>query len=105
LSGISETIVSVVRTFLAIDAAFCSAERVTIAGSMMPSVDDLAADGVQSLAVLGLAHVVDDDRALKPGDVRDLAKWLFERAEHDLRARFLVLVLEPSEHTYFETAG
>src|SRR4051794_41591988 len=37
LSGASATIASVVRMFLAIDAAFCSAERVTIAGSMTPA--------------------------------------------------------------------
>src|ERR1700737_2786481 len=37
LSGISATIASVVRMFLAIEAAFCSAERVTIAGSMTPA--------------------------------------------------------------------
>ena len=36
-SGTSATIASVVRMFLAIDAAFCSAERVTIAGSMTPA--------------------------------------------------------------------
>ena len=36
LSGTSATIASVVRMFLAIDAAFCSAERVTMAGSMIP---------------------------------------------------------------------
>src|SRR5207247_5561716 len=36
-SGISATIASVVRMFLAIDAAFCSAERVTIAGSITPA--------------------------------------------------------------------
>ena len=36
-SGTSATIASVVRMFLAIDAAFWSAERVTIAGSMMPA--------------------------------------------------------------------
>ena len=36
-SAISATIASVVRMFLAIDAAFCSAERVTIAGSMTPA--------------------------------------------------------------------
>ena len=35
-SGASATIASVVRMFFAIDAAFCSAERVTIVGSMMP---------------------------------------------------------------------
>ena len=37
LSGISATMTSVVRMFFAIDAAFCSAERVTMAGSMMPA--------------------------------------------------------------------
>ena len=37
-SGTSATIASVVRMFLAIDAAFWSAERVTMAGSMMPSL-------------------------------------------------------------------
>ena len=36
-SGTSATIASVVRMFLAIDAAFCSAERVTMAGSMTPA--------------------------------------------------------------------
>src|SRR3954449_8200326 len=37
LSGISATMASVVRMFFAIEAAFWSAERVTMAGSMMPS--------------------------------------------------------------------
>ena len=37
-SGASATIASVVRMFLAIDAAFCSAERVTMAGSMIPAL-------------------------------------------------------------------
>ena len=37
-SGGSATIASVVRMFLAIDAAFWSAERVTIVGSMTPSL-------------------------------------------------------------------
>lgn len=37
-SGSSATTHSVVRIFLAIDAAFCSAERVTRAGSMMPTL-------------------------------------------------------------------
>ena len=36
-SGLSATMHSVVRMFLAIEAAFCSAERVTLAGSMMPA--------------------------------------------------------------------
>src|SRR5581483_2259551 len=37
-SGASATIASVVRMFFAIDAAFCSAERVTIVGSVMPAL-------------------------------------------------------------------
>ena len=36
-SGLSVTRVSVVRTIAAMDAAFCSAERVTFAGSTMPA--------------------------------------------------------------------
>src|SRR5690606_12644109 len=36
-SGLSATTASVVRNSPAIDAAFCSAERVTLAGSMMPA--------------------------------------------------------------------
>jgi hypothetical protein len=32
------TIASVVRMFFAIDAAFCSAERVTVVGSMIPDL-------------------------------------------------------------------
>ena len=36
-SGSSATTHSVVRMFLAIEAAFCSAERVTRAGSMIPA--------------------------------------------------------------------
>src|SRR5690242_11734676 len=36
-SGGSATIASVVRMFLAIEAAFCSADRVTMVGSMTPS--------------------------------------------------------------------
>ena len=35
-SGASATIASVVRMFFAIDAAFCSAERTTIVGSVIP---------------------------------------------------------------------
>ena len=37
LPSISQTIASVVRMFFAIEAAFCSAERVTMAGSMTPA--------------------------------------------------------------------
>ena len=37
-SGLSATMHSVVRMFLAMEAAFCRAERVTMAGSMMPTL-------------------------------------------------------------------
>ena len=37
-SGFSTTARSAVSTIAAIDAAFCSAERVTLAGSMMPAL-------------------------------------------------------------------
>src|SRR5262245_56881879 len=37
-SGGSATIASVVRMFFAIEAAFCSAERVTMVGSMIPAL-------------------------------------------------------------------
>src|SRR4051812_37081035 len=53
-------------------------------------VDDLAGRGVQAVAGLRVAHVVDDDRALEPGVVRDLAQRLLERAQDDLRARPLI---------------
>ena len=51
-SGLSAMTASVVRNSAAIDAAFCSAERVTLAGSMMPAamqVDVLAGRGVQAV--------------------------------------------------------
>jgi hypothetical protein len=38
LSGLSTMTTAVVRNSAAIDAAFCSAERVTSAGSMIPSL-------------------------------------------------------------------
>ena len=38
-SGLSTTTASVVKKSAAIDAAFCSAERVTLAASMTPAVN------------------------------------------------------------------
>ena len=55
-------------------------------------VDVLAGRGVEAVALLGLADVVDDDRALEAGVLGDLTERLLERAEHDLGARLLVLV-------------
>src|SRR3954464_3104414 len=56
-------------------------------------VDDLAGRRVQAQALLGLADVVDDDRALEAGVVRDLAQRLLERAEHDAGAGALVVLV------------
>src|SRR5215213_7806928 len=60
-------------------------------------VDHLAGGGVQALACGRLADVVDDDRALEAGVLRDLAERLLERADDDLRARLLVLDVERVE--------
>src|SRR3954454_20434958 len=56
-------------------------------------VDDLAARRVQALALLRLANVVDDDRALEARVVRDLAERLLERAEDDAGAGALVILV------------
>src|SRR5262249_45256620 len=48
-SGASATIASVVRMFFAIDAAFCSAERVTIVGSVMPALTRSVTSPVSTL--------------------------------------------------------
>src|SRR3954449_1453989 len=63
---------------------------------------DLAALRVEALALLGLADVVDDDRALEAGVLRDLAGRLLERAQDDLRAGLLVLV---GEHVEVDRRG
>src|SRR6185437_3517871 len=65
--------------------------------ALLDQVDDLAGGGVEPATLLPAADVADDDRALEAAVVGDLAKWLFERSEHDLRAGFLVLVLESVE--------
>src|SRR5207253_8091133 len=56
-------------------------------------IDDLAVGRVEALALLGLADVVDDDRALETGVLSDLTQGLLERATHDLRAGLLVGLL------------
>src|SRR3954451_7467788 len=69
----------------------------------LDQVGDLAGGRVQALVGLGLADVVDDDRALETGVERDLTKRLLERTEHDLRARRLV-VLEPVDRDRVSSA-
>ena len=74
--------------FLAIEAAFCSAERVTIAGSITPAARRSTISLVMASipAPSWVAHVVDDDRALETGVVREPAKRLFEGSQRDPRA-------------------
>ena len=73
-SGLSATSASVVSTRPAIDAAFCSAARVTLAGSMTPGLHqvlELAGGGVEADGAglpLDLRH---DDGALETGVVGD----------------------------------
>ena len=99
-SGGSATIASVVRMFLAIEAAFWSADRVTMVGSMTPSLIRSPYSpvvGVEALAGLQAADLVDDDRALEARVLRDLAERLLERAADDLRAGALVGVGQASD--------
>ena len=92
-SGFSTTADSVVSTMAAIDAAFCSAERVTLAGSMMPAFTMSTHSPVAALkpsAVALGADLLDDDRALEAGVLRDAPGGLGQRVAHDLRAGRLV---------------
>ena len=69
-SGFSATMASVVRNSAAIDAAFCSAERVTFVGSITPNFSMSPYSpvrGVQTLAGVQRAHLLDDDAALEAG--------------------------------------
>ena len=68
-SGSSTMRTSVVKIMPAMLAAFCSAVRVTLAGSMMPlchHVDKLAGQSVVTDALLFVFHPIGDDRASTP---------------------------------------
>ena len=80
--------------FLAIEAAFCSAERVTMAGSMTPAPTRSTYSPVAALRPMPASestHLVDHDRALEAGVLRDLAERLLERAQDDAHAGLLVV--------------
>ena len=100
LSGISATIASVVRMFLAIDAAFWSAERVTIAGSMMPALTRSTISPVMAInpsAVLALRTSLTMTAPSSPALCAIWRSGSSSALQHDLRAGLLVLVLEPVE--------
>ena len=90
-SGMSVISASVVRIMAAMEAAFSTAERVTLAGSMMPELDHVAvlagdhvvADVRAAVAALA-ADRLDDDRAVLAGVLRDAAQRLLERAAQDV---------------------
>ena len=85
-----------VRTRPAIEAAFWTVERVTLAGSTTPGgeqVDDLAGDGVEAEVAAGGADALDDDRAFEARVLGDLAERLFEGALHDQDAGLLVALV------------
>ncbi len=87
---------SVVRCSFAIDAAFWSAERVTMAGSMTrrQRVDDLAGGRVEAEALSGGTHLVHDDAALEASVERELAERLLECTLDDAGADGLLSILE-----------
>ena len=93
-SFFSTIIASVVRSRPAIDAAFCSAVRVTLVGSMTPACDQvLVRVGqrvVAEVLVLRLAHLLDDDRAFAARVLRRSCGRLLERATDDVDADLLV---------------
>ena len=101
-SGLSVISASVVRIIAAIEAAFSTAERVTLAGSMMPAlehVDVLVRSARRSRAFLlfcsacAATNVLDHDRAVQAGVRGELAHRLLERRRRIVHAG-LVVALE-----------
>ena len=94
--GASATIASVVIIRPAIDAAFCSAVRVTLVGSRMPnSIMSPYLAGLRVVAVIALArgNLVQHDARLFAGVGDDLAQRRFHRALGDQDAVVLVFVV------------
>ncbi len=94
-SGTSATMNSVVRMFLAIEAAFCRAERVTMEGSMMPALTMSSYSPVAMFRPMPLAglDLVHHDGAFQAGVVGQLTEGLFEGAGDDLLTRAVVDVV------------
>ena len=94
LSGMSVMSASVVRSSDAIDAAFCSAIRSTLVGSMIPacimSTYSFVSASKPCASVLGGLHLLDHDGALEPGVLHDPPDRLLERPPHDVDAGRLV---------------
>ena len=95
--------------FFAIEAAFCSADRVTMAGSMIPALimsSILARGDVEADALLGVADFVHHDRPFKAGVVGQLAKGFFQGARHDADAgEFVTFGLDSVDGRYQQDLG
>ena len=93
------TIASVVRMFLPIDAAFCSAERVTMVGSMIPALTRSSTSPVSTFRPWpGFAERTDwiTTEPSRPALVASWRSGSSSARNDDLRARLLV-ALEPLE--------
>ncbi len=93
--GASATIASVVIIRPAMDAAFCSAERVTLVGSGDAELDhvaELAVGGVVAERAGAFGDAVQHHARLVAGVGDDLAQRGFHRAQGDRDAVVLVLV-------------
>ena len=97
-SGLSATIASVVSSREATLAAFWSAVRTTLVGSMTPALIRSSYSSVWALnpvASLGVLDLVDHDRAVDARVLRDASQRLFDGTADDVDARVLLSV-EPS---------
>ena len=86
--------------FLPIEAAFCSAERVTIVGSMIPALTRSTISPVSTFRpwpFFALRTSLTTTEPSRPAFSRDLTERLLERAEDDLGAGLLVRILEQVE--------
>src|SRR5581483_1544923 len=74
-SGASATTASVVRMFFAIDAAFCSAERVTIVGSPIPLFSRSSTSPVSTFRPKPLSAARTCSTAIEPSRPAFVASW------------------------------
>ncbi len=94
-SGLSAMTASVVRNSAAIDAAFCSADRVTFVASGTPAFSRSSYSPVAALrpfAPSRFLHLLDDHAALEAGVDGDLLERLLDGLGDDLRPGRLVTV-------------
>src|SRR6185312_3300813 len=96
MSAIRTSVVSISAT---IEAAFCNASRVTLAGSMTPAFDhvaELAGLGIETeVSFFGLTYAPDDDCTFMPRVLRNLARRFFEGPFNNIHAgRLIILKLQ-----------